>query len=222
VLLAFVVLVAAGGAWAAYTFFTKGPTVPAVIGRRQSDAVSVVRAEKLRPVVHKVWADGRDAGRVARQRPRAGTGVKKGVKVDLWVSRGPLHIPSPDLTGLKSPAALALLDGQSLSGHKRKAATLELPKGQIFRQSPEPGATVSRGDTVTYWVSSGPPIVAVPDVIGFSSGDAKAALKAKGFTVNQDLVAGFGVVPGDVVDQDPVGGTLLRKGDEVVIKVAVF
>ena len=60
------------------------------------------------------------------------------------------------------------------------------------------------------------------DVVGLSEGDAKAALEAAGFTVNSDLVVGLGSVPGDVVAQDPVGGTRLRKGDEVVIKVAVF
>jgi len=30
------------------------------------------------------------------------------------------------------------------------------------------------------------------------------------------------VFPGDVVEQDPVAGSRLRAGDEVVIKVAVF
>ena len=79
-----------------------------------------------------------------------------------------------------------------------------------------------RGDTVTYWVSSGPPMVTVPDVVGLSSGDAKAALEGEGFVVSVDYVAGWGTYPGDVTEQDPVAGERLRKGDEVVIKVAVF
>jgi len=97
-----------------------------------------------------------------------------------------------------------------------------VPVGKIYRQSPAPGATIARGEKVTYWVSTGPPIRAVPDVVGLSEGDAKAALEADGFTVNSDLVVGLGSVPGDVVAQDPVAGTRLRMGDEVVIKVAVF
>jgi len=40
--------------------------------------------------------------------------------------------------------------------------------------------------------------------------------------VSIDLVAGWGEFPGDVVEQDPVAGSRLLKGDEVVIKVAVF
>jgi eukaryotic-like serine/threonine-protein kinase len=75
---------------------------------------------------------------------------------------------------------------------------------------------------VSYWVSSGPPKVDVPDVVGQSQGDAKAALEAEGFVVSVDYVAGWGEMPGDVVAQDPVAGTRGRAGDEVVIQVAVF
>ena len=81
---------------------------------------------------------------------------------------------------------------------------------------------VTRGDTVTYWVCSGPPVAAVPDVVGLSEGDAKALLEGDGFTVTVDHVWGLGKYPGDVIEQDPVAGVRLRKGDEVVIKVAVF
>jgi serine/threonine-protein kinase len=148
--------------------------------------------------------------------------VDDGAKVDLWVSRGPLHLPSPDLTGKRAASATALLEQESLVARKRRAATSSVPKGEIYRQEPAAGETVKRGDTVTFWVSSGPPVATVPDVVGYSSGDASAALEAEGFVVSIDYVAGWGVFPGDVVEQDPVAGTRLRAGDEVVIKVAVF
>jgi hypothetical protein len=74
---------------------------------------------------------------------------------------------------------------------------------------------------VKYWVSAGLPLVEVPDVIGLPSGDA-AALEDAGFTVNVDLVAGLGSVPGDVIEQDPAAGTKLGHGAEVTIKVALF
>ncbi len=75
---------------------------------------------------------------------------------------------------------------------------------------------------MTFWVSSGPPKVYVPDVVGLSQGDAKAQLEAEGFVVSSDYVAGWGTMPGDVVGQDPEAGTRGRAGDEVVIQVAVF
>jgi serine/threonine-protein kinase len=110
----------------------------------------------------------------------------------------------------------------SLNARSRRAASDTAPKGQIFRQAPAAGATVQRGDTVTFWVSSGPPKVYVPDVVGLSQGDAKAQLEAEGFVVSSDYVAGWGTMPGDVVGQDPEAGTRGRTGDEVVIQVAVF
>lgn len=223
VALAAVIVVVAAGAWAVYALvLAPGAKAPGVIGRTRDEAVAALRKDGLRPVVHEVWADRYDAGIVAKQRPRAGAEVDDGSKVDLWVSRGPLHIPSPDLAGMRRAAATALLERESLSARKRKAATRNVPKGEIYRQQPAAGATVTRGDTVTFWVSSGPPMVTVPDVVGLSSGDAGAALEDEGFVVSIDLVAGWGEFPGDVVEQDPVAGSRLRKGDEVVIKVAVF
>ncbi len=59
-------------------------------------------------------------------------------------------------------------------------------------------------------------------MVGLSSGDASAALEARGLVVSVDYVAGFGEIPGDVVAQDPGPGTKLHKGDEVIIQVAVF
>ena len=193
-----------------------------MVGLPRAEAVAALKDDGLRPVVRQVWADRYDAGIVARQRPRQGAAVDDGSKVDLWVSRGPLHIPSPDLAGKRAAAATALLEEQSLTARKRRAATRNVPKGEVYRQEPAAGVTVRRGDTVTFWVSSGPPVATVPDVVGLSFGDASAALEAEGFVVSIDYVAGWGVYPGDVVEQDPVAGSQLRAGDEVVIKVAVF
>jgi beta-lactam-binding protein with PASTA domain len=223
IVLAALLAAAAGGAWALYALvLAPGAQVPALTGRTRDEAVAVLRKDGLKPVVHEVWADGYDAGVVARQRPRQGTDVEDGAKVDLWVSRGPLHLASPDLTGMRYGEAKTLLEGEYLTARRRKAATRNVPKGEIYRQEPAAGETVARGDTVTFWVSSGPPMVTVPDVVGRSSGDATAALEAEGLVVSIDYVAGWGTYPGDVTEQDPVAGSRLRKGDEVVIKVAVF
>jgi serine/threonine-protein kinase len=220
---AVLIVAVVGGAWGVYAFvLAPGAKVPGLTGRARAEAVAALRKDGLKPVVHEVWADRYDAGIVAKQRPRAGAKVDEGSTVDLWVSRGPLHIPSPDLTGLRSAEATAVLEREYLTARKRKAATRNVPKGEIYRQDPVAGATVTRGDTVTFWVSSGPPMAKVPDVVGLSSGDATAALEAEGFVVSIDYVAGWGTYPGDVTEQDPVAGTRLRRGDEVVIKVAVF
>jgi serine/threonine-protein kinase len=214
---------AAAGVAAVYVFgVAPGVQVPGVGGGPRADATKAVRGEGLRPVVHYVWSDRYETGSVARQAPRGGTRVDDGVKVDLWVSRGPRHIPAPDLGGVAASVALQRLEAASLSGKRRRGASETAPKGQVFKQKPAAGTTVARGDTITFWVSSGPPQVFVPDVVGLSQGDAQATLEDAGFVVSVDYVAGWGVFPGDVVAQDPVAGTRGRAGDEVVIEVAIF
>jgi beta-lactam-binding protein with PASTA domain len=224
VVLALVLLaLMAAGAWAAYVYLlAPGATVPSVVGERRSDATRALRDQGLKPVLHYVWADRYASGEVARQSPRGGAKVDDGVKVDLWVSRGPLHIPSPDLSGLAAGVARGRLQAESLNSKSRRAASETAPKGQIFKQQPAAGATVQRGDTVTFWVSSGPPKLFVPDVVGYSQGDAQAILEDAGFVVSTDYVAGWGEMPGTVVGQDPVANVKGRVGDEVVIQVAVF
>jgi serine/threonine-protein kinase len=223
VLAAVVLAVAAAAAWAAWVYLlAPGATVPAVVGERRADATKAVRGEGLRPVLHYIWADDHGAGEVARQKPRGGAKVDDGVKVDLWVSRGPLHIPSPDLSGLAAGVARGRLEEQSLNSRSRRAASETAPEGEVFRQQPAAGERVRRGDTVTFWVSSGPPTVSVPDVIGYSQGDASALLEEAGFVVSTDYVLGWGEIPGTVVGQDPLADVMGRVGDEVVIQVAVF
>ena len=216
-------VLAAAAAWVAYaTWIAPGATVPRVVGSSHTDAAAAVRDEGLKPVLHYVWSDGASEGQVARQSPRGGAKVDDGVKVDLWVSRGPLHIPAPDLAGQSAGAAKGALESAALTYKSHRAASETTPKGKVFRQKPAPGETVQRGDTVSFWVSSGPPKVDVPDVVGLSQGDAKTQLDDAGFTVSVDYVAGWGSMPGDVVGQDPVAGTRGRAGDEVIIQVAVF
>ncbi|NLT92053.1 MAG: PASTA domain-containing protein, partial [Actinobacteria bacterium] len=222
--LALVLLASAvAGGWAAYVYlFASGATVPAVIGERRQVATAAVREEGLHPELRFVWSDKFAEGEIVRQTPRGGTKVDDGVGVTLWVSRGPLHIPAPDLSGLEPAVARSLLEGDSLKYKSRRAASRTAPKGQVFRQEPVAGTTVRRGDTVTFWVSSGPPRVDVPDVVGLSQGQAADVLEKAGFVVSTDYVAGWGEMPGTVTAQDPVAGVRGRAGDEVVIKVAVF
>ena len=98
-----------------------------------------LRDEGLKPVLHYVWADKYADGEVARQSPRGGAKVEDGVKVDLWVSRGPLHIPSPDLTGLAASVARGRLEAESLNSKSRQALRRPRPRARSSGSSRPPG-----------------------------------------------------------------------------------
>ena len=95
-----IVLVAAAVAGVAlYALASRGVPVPHVVGKSEAQARGAVRDAGLDPVTHRAYYDGVSGGVVARQRPGRGE-LDKGEKVDIWVSRGPLHIPAPDVKGL--------------------------------------------------------------------------------------------------------------------------
>ena len=221
---ALLLIAAAAAAGAALYVFViaAGVVVPDVVGRTAAEARTLVRGAELTMVTHRAYIDGVEAGVVARQRPSAGAGVDDGARVDVWVSKGPLHVPAPDLSELSAAKAKARIVDAGLAPERRSGRSDTVPEGQVYRQEPAAGETLTRGDTVTYWVSSGPALVVVPDVLGLSSGDATAELEAADFVVNIDVVVGWGEYPDTVVDQDPVAGAKAEKGAEVTISVAVF
>jgi beta-lactam-binding protein with PASTA domain/tRNA A-37 threonylcarbamoyl transferase component Bud32 len=74
-----------------------------------------------------------------------------------------------------------------------------VPQGQVSGTDPEAGAQVRRGSTVKLFVSLGPRILALPDVVGSPEPDARAALAD--FTVNPTNLEQFSgdVAAGSVI-----------------------
>jgi serine/threonine-protein kinase len=96
-----------------------------------------------------------------------------------------------------------------------------VPKGTVVAQTPAGGTSLELGGLVTIQVSSGVPSkVKVPDVVGLSRTDAKAALETAGFVV--EVVSKHVSDPHNVdvvLDQQPPGGTKLLQGSTVTITV---
>jgi serine/threonine-protein kinase len=89
----------------------------------------------------------------------------------------------------------------------------------VFRQDPQPGTTVNKGNQVTVYVSSGKPQVTVPDVTGKQVTDAISRLKDA--QLNAKVVRVDSNKPVDtVLDQTPNGGISIDQGSTVTLKVS--
>jgi serine/threonine-protein kinase len=216
------VLAAAAVAVGYWIFSLAVPAVPDVVGRTETVARDALQVEGLRVVTHREYVDGVPAGEVSRQKPRAGTEVDEGARVEIWVSRGPFTVPAPDLRGLSAATAEERLGDADLVAARRSGRSDDVATGDVFRQEPKAGELVGRGETIVYWVSTGLPRVAVPDVVGYSSVEAAALLEEAGLTASVDLIFGWGEYPDTVVEQEPAAGAKLEQGAEVVIRVAIF
>jgi serine/threonine-protein kinase len=91
-------------------------------------------------------------------------------------------------------------------------------KGVVFKQDPDPGTKLHKGDTVTIFASTGPPKVTIPDVKGKQWTDAQQTLSDAGLTPVEHLVPGN--TKGVVTATDPPAGQSVPKGSKVRVNVA--
>jgi len=94
------------------------------------------------------------------------------------------------------------------------------PAGTVIEQTPLAGTEVEQGSEIAIVVSLGPEFVDVPDVTRRRFADAKAALEATGFVVQQRIQPNRTVQAGIVVSQDPQANVSLPKGEVVTLTVS--
>ena len=102
------------------------------------------------------------SGSIIRQLPPAGTVVREGKVVRVWLSQGSQSIEVPDLSGLALRNAELLLRQAHLSvGVKDTAYSLTVEKGAVISQEPAAGALAVKDSEVNLVISGGNPPAAV-------------------------------------------------------------
>jgi serine/threonine-protein kinase len=221
--LALVAVVVAAGGFTVYQLIGRTFPVPPAAGAMQNAATALLRSKGFNVALVHIYSDQQPAvGRVVRQSPKTGARLAHSGTVRLWVSRGPLHIPTPDLSGKSAAQAEAEVKQDGLVGSRLNGKSDDVATGIVFRQVPASGQPIERGRAVAYWVSTGPTGVLVEDFTGQDADAAIAAMEAAGFRVDQHSSWGWGDSPGTVTKQDPAGGVRLPRGSVVSIWVAVF
>ena len=135
----------------------------------------------------------------------------------------PSHVSVPDVIGQDVDAASQVLDGKGFDV-AIKAVPSAAPRNQVVEQDPIPtdrgGGKAEKGSTVTLSVSSGPAIVAVPDVSGLSLSDATTRLEKAGFKVTSRQEFSNSVSKGKAIGSEPAAGTQLSTSQVVTVVVS--
>jgi serine/threonine-protein kinase len=170
------------------------------------------------PVVNHGPSDRFKKGIVFKQDPSAGTKIDKGGTVTLWVSTGPPKVAVPAVKGMKWPQAQAILVNQGLQPveHIVPGNTKDL----VTATDPPAGQSVPKGSKVRVNVMSGPQVSAVPSVVGMSIADAQTALHNAGFNGNPTYVNNSDAPQGQVISQNPAGGTSEPQGTTINLSVS--
>jgi eukaryotic-like serine/threonine-protein kinase len=125
----------------------------------------------------------------------------------------------PYVVDQRESEATAQILAADLRYEIERAPSAEVEEGFVIRQDPAGGVRVDKDSTVTIFVSTGPPMTEVPDVVGDNVDDAIAALAGADLKVNRQNV--FSEQPvGTVIAQDPKGGQRVEVGTQVRINVS--
>src|SRR4051812_13653868 len=210
-------LAAAAAIWQPWSS-TEQHTVPTVVGSTAKRATALLKKAGFKVKAHGVQSDQRP-GRVVSQNPRGGARVDKGSTIDLAVSTGPGKVLVPSVVNLPADQARQELGAAGFKVTQDLVPSTSIQEGLAVRTSPKESTLAPRGARVRLFVSSGPPLVAVPNVVGQQKSDARAELQAAGFAVSAQEVASD-APKGQVVGQDPGGGASVKKGSSVSITVS--
>jgi eukaryotic-like serine/threonine-protein kinase len=143
----------------------------------------------------------------------AGAQVLPDTVIVLVASLGPEPRPAPDLTDLTAAEADAALEELQLVAELGDDVfSDDVETGRVVTQVPSAGTPVERGGTVTFRLSKGPDIIAMPDLTGLGFAEADAALTDAGFTLASVLGSVQGTFVSVTVDGEPAapGDTFVR------------
>jgi len=95
----------------------------------------------------------------------------------------PARTAVPDVRNQPVAVAETMLSSAGFTVKQEPVSSTAVAKGAVVDSAPAVGSAQDKGSTVTLRVSTGPPQVAVPQLIGLTLAQATAALTAAGFTV---------------------------------------
>jgi eukaryotic-like serine/threonine-protein kinase len=222
VLVVILLLIIAAAAYGVWRVMDGGTiAVPSLVGQSQAVAVRTLQAKHLTADIQHEYSDQFAAGFVSRQSPPAGKKLREEGAVTIWVSKGATTVSLIDFRGLTAAAVADYLTTNDLVGSPQKGRNANVTVGSVYRQDPPAGATVKRGDTVKYWISTGKPQATVPDLTGMTVSDAQAALAAQGLTLGTpSQESSTSVSAGLVIRQDPPADTKVPRGTVVNVVVS--
>lgn len=168
-------------------------------------------------------ADDLPPDHVVSQSPAAATAVKRGRSVRVVVSLGQQQVLVPDLRGMTlRQASLQLANTRLALGKVSRIRTGT--EGSVVRAThPHAGAQTSLGDSIDVLVAIGDPgePYLMPSLVGQDANDVRALVESRGFKIGRFAYrAASGVYPGTVLEQYPLRGSMIRRGESIDLVVA--
>jgi len=201
-----VVTVTGAGAW--WMLDGRYVTTPTLTGLSQADAVRAADEQGLVLESAQDFSESVPAGVVISTEPAAGTDVLRGGTVAMTVSRGPERFAMPRVIGLsKDDAEKVLVEKNLAVGTVKEDWHEEIAAGLVSETSAESGTPMRRDARIDLTLSKGPRPIQIANQTGRPAAEAQSALESAGFHVVVKTAHSTSVPVGNVISQDPAGGT---------------
>lgn len=212
-----------GISFVAISRYVKTPevTVPNIKGVKIAEAFKLLSDKKLSMVKDRDEPGGVVADEILEQNPMAGIKTKEGGTVHVVVSSGHAAFVVPNVAGESRESAINKIKGARLEvGNITYLEDDKIAKDFVINQTPEGDKGLDQAGKVDLLVSSGPKgaSLKMPDVVGRTLVEAKAALNRLGIT---DIVTDP-AKPADtdkVTEQDPLVGKLIVQSQHVLLTI---
>ena len=194
--------------------------MPDVGGLDRSAALDMIQAAGIQAVVTDSFRHPTAlSGEVLGQTPLAGQLSTATDTVVLTVSLGAVRMPVPDVVRLGSTAARTVLEASGFTVSEY-ALEAELPAGLVVEVLPEAGTEVELPMEVTISVSTGPPLIRMPLLLGIEIEIAEVLVDSLGFVLLEpEDCYRDGQDQGRVVRQFPRPDSLVVPGGPVRLSV---
>ena len=225
-------LVAAGGFLLAYllvAFVVFPPQiipddvkVPQVVGLLYDEAVTRLEAAGFKAKTgEQRFVDLAPKTTVLAQSPPPGATEPRGTEIVLDISAGQRQLQVPSIIGLAQAVAEDAIDKAGLEVGDVSERQSQSARGAVLDVSPAVGTAVAPSTRVDLVVSSGPPALNAPDVVGQSYASARAMLEQVGLMIGDVTTDSLSTAPPQTVtSQTPAAGARVAPGSRISLSIA--
>lgn len=163
-----------------------------------------------------------EAGTILRQEPSSGK-VNKNTTIVIYISDSSTQIEVPDVYGYEYTSADAVIRSKGLDTTVVKEKSEDVEIGTVIKTYPAKGEMVAAGSMITIYVATSEEVepVSVPNLIGMTIAQARAALAEAGLTLDTTRTEyrGSAEPAGKIIGHEYIGETVLP-GTRVAVYVS--
>ena len=196
-------------------------TVPDVTGLAEAQALNELQSQGFKVTPQRATDDTVPSGFVIRTQPPAGDDAPEGSFVTVVISLGREAFAIPPVVGSDINQARSVIESNRfIVGTITETPDSNAAAGIVIDQDPPAGERREPGATVNLVVSSGPPVVALPDLANRSESDALFQLGSLGLLPEVAEEFSDEVAAGLVIRTEPQAGAQLPQGATVIVVVS--